>query len=342
MYPIWKGGTAYQEAVLPLEGTDGKIVLPLLYKAKEIVKIENAYLTKTYTQGKDYRLNADGTVFVPDTSALPKMEHTMHYPTEKGPLVMETVNGGYERIYNPTELQKWLVVVTYKHDDAYAGPVPERQGDRLSNFKQKVEKGQKTTVVFYGDSITVGGDVSGQYDCSPYMPAYPELVMQALKERYPRNEFVLINNAKGGEDVRWGYNNANGKVVKNKPDLAVVAFGMNSSGLSKAAYKKQTQGIIEKIRNGDQSCDIVLVSGMMPNPALSAYVVPAQDEYGEALLELSQAYERVAVANVKAVQQYVLTKKRFIDINANNINHNNDYFGRWYAQIVLETLLPAK
>lgn len=117
---------------------------------------------------------------------------------------------------------------------------------------------------------------------------------------------------------------------------------MNSSGLSKAEYKKQTQGIIEKIRNGDQSCDIVLVSGMMPNPALAAYVVPAQDTYGEALSELSQAYERVAVANVKAVQQYVLTKKRFIDINANNINHNNDYFGRWYAQIVLETLLPAK
>ena len=48
----------------------------------------------------------------------------------------------------------------------------------------------------------------------------------------------------------------------------------------------------------------------------------------------------VAVANVTEVHKHLLTKKRYGDMTANNVNHPNDWLIRMQGQIIAQALWP--
>lgn len=45
-----------------------------------------------------------------------------------------------------------------------------------------------------------------------------------------------------------------------------------------------------------------------------------------------------AVASISELHDYILTKKRFIDMTGNNVNHPNDFMHRLHTQYYLEML----
>ena len=45
------------------------------------------------------------------------------------------------------------------------------------------------------------------------------------------------------------------------------------------------------------------------------------------------------LVNMTDVHDHLLTRKRFVDMTGNNINHPNDYLIRVYAQVILKTLI---
>ena len=58
------------------------------------------------------------------------------------------------------------------------------------------------------------------------------------------------------------------------------------------------------------------------------------------LINLEERYASVAVADLTTFHEDVLaTGKRYRDMTANNINHPNDFFARFYAQVILTALL---
>lgn len=336
---VWEGDTAYQEMVLPLQDKDGKVVMPLLYKADKILKVESATLTTVYKEGKDYVLQSDGTMLIPDGSAIRSMPYADMYPTASSATCLETLSGSYESIFYPGVLHAYFVCVTYTHNDRWTGPAIESKGAVLSNFWSKVHNGEDVTIVFTGDSVTSGGDVSGLSNLSPYIPPYPTLMGEYLNENYPNSKFTVVNAARGGTVVDWGANTTKTRVMVHNPDLVVVAFGANPGGFSKTQYKSYTKTIIDKVRTVDPTCDIVLVAGTVQNQNFKAYNFAPVLEYRDALFELSNDYERVLAVDVRSIQEHVLTRKRLVDITANNLNHNNDYFCRVYAQILIKAIL---
>ncbi|MBQ5840751.1 MAG: SGNH/GDSL hydrolase family protein, partial [Clostridia bacterium] len=150
-----------------------------------------------------------------------------------------------------------------------------------------------------------------------------------------------VNTAKGGQTTQWGLANVEENVNKYNPDLVVLAFGMNdgSRKYTTGVYKANTEQIINAVRAKHPDCEFLLVATHLPNPDESSRQGP-QEEYQTCLKELANSKKGVAVANVTEVHKHLLTKKRYGDMTANNVNHPNDWLIRMQGQIIAQALWP--
>ena len=48
-----------------------------------------------------------------------------------------------------------------------------------------------------------------------------------------------------------------------------------------------------------------------------------------------------ALVPMTEIHQYLLTKKRYDDMNGNGVNHPNDFLARIYGQAVCQTLIEG-
>src|SRR5690606_21919188 len=122
-------------------------------------------------------------------------------------------------------------------------------------------------IVFYGNSIEVGGNTSGYLGVKPFMPNWTQLVVYQLRSTYT-SDISYINNAKGGMVAQWGVENAEERVANEKPDLVVIAFGMNDGtfGVPESTFIGQLQKIMETASKNNPNCEFILVTPMLANP----------------------------------------------------------------------------
>ncbi|MBQ2946003.1 MAG: SGNH/GDSL hydrolase family protein [Clostridia bacterium] len=334
---LFEGKIEYHESVMPLEKEDGSIdPIALLYKAEKILSVQNAALTRTYEEGKDYILE-DGKLVIPSGSSIETLDYDYYYP--ENPIENHTFpcsNGRQIRLFYAPDAHNRQYVVTYIHGDEYDGPVPANKGDKLSKFWKKLKSGEEVTIVWYGDSITVGGDTSGMYNVAPNLPVYPKLVDEALRRLYPKAKINYVNTSVGGMTLPWGIENAEERVNAYTPDLVILAWGMNTAGQNVTQYKSSMKILLKKIQPKNPNCEFVIVAPMLPNYEAPNFVGD-QVNYRNAIAQLET--DGIVMANMTEIHEHLLTKKRFCDMTGNNINHCNDYLTRWYAQTVLETIL---
>ena len=88
-----------------------------------------------------------------------------------------------------------------------------------------------------GDSISAGCNASGWAEGVPFQPAYPELLRRNLAERF-QSHVTLVNPSVGGTDTAWVLN-AIDKVIESKPDLVIIAFGMNDAAGRTAGWRSR-------------------------------------------------------------------------------------------------------
>lgn len=79
-----------------------------------------------------------------------------------------------------------------------------------------------------------------------------------------------------------------------------------------------------------------MVGTTLPNAETIFY--DQQPYYYDKLVEIANAYNGVATANMTGVHMELLEQKAFIDMTGNNVNHPNDFLSRWYAQFVFGML----
>ena len=339
LIPFWeKGNIIYNESVFPLENKEGgDIEIKLMFTPLKIISVRNAMLTQEYDEGTDWRLE-NGRLIIPQSSKIETTEYNYYYPTGSvSGHVFEKRGGGYVRLFCAPEMHKSQIVVTYIHEDEWDGPIPEKKGNLLSNFHYKLNNGRTVRIVFFGDSITAGGDSSGSSNSmiAPMVPTWPQLVAMQLKKEYGDNQIEYINTAVGGTDIVWARESIKERVIDYDPDLVVFGFGMNNAYREVEEYKRLTQEVIAEIQGAKQDCDILLVAPMLPNYEAITFC-GNQKGYRGALLELEE--EGVVVADITEQYEYLLTRKRFCDITGNNINHCNDFLARYYAHTILRTI----
>lgn len=208
--------------------------------------------------------------------------------------------------------------------------IPPAQRTALQNTLKKLAAGQPLKLVAYGDSITAGGDATR-----------PELIYwqrwaESLATQGSRVE--AIGGATGGDRTVEGLARLQTKVLDQRPDLVLVAFGMNDhnrGGVAVGQFKTNLHEMIRRIRTG-VNAEIILLSAFPPNPRWH-FGQGRMAEYAAATEEVATE-AGVAFADVFNNWQSLSARKKCEDLLGNNINHPND-FGHWiYYQALVHLM----
>ena len=278
-----------------------------------------------------------------EKSAIPFFTEKKLHPRSKdgSAETVESVKGGY-LLAGEGLLNQYQIAVSYDHDTAWTGPVPANGEGKLSRTKAKLGNGSPLKIALLGDSISVGASASGRSGKPPYVPGWGELFVRGLRQAFG-SPITFVNPSTGGANSGWGIKVAPFFIVPEKPDLCVIAFGMNDgNAMPVETYRANIRTIMDLVRAANPEAEFILVAPMLRNEDWRS--LTPMNGYLAALKTFES--EHVAVADVWSVSEYILKTKRYCDISGNHINHPNDFLVRVYAQVAMALLgsqnKPAK
>jgi acyl-CoA thioesterase-1 len=210
---------------------------------------------------------------------------------------------------------------------------PEKYLNSLLLEMARQWPGNRTVnIVCHGHSVPAG------YFATPYvntLAAYPHLLLEGLKERFPFAVVNVIVTAIGGENSEQGALRFDDEVLCHRPDVLTIDYALNDRGLGLERANTAWRSMIEKalqrgaslilltpthdqfpIRTGDQSSADALAQH-------AAQVRGLADEYGLGLADSDAAFFR-----------YLGEGGHLFDL-LSHVNHPN----RKGHQIVAEELL---
>lgn len=341
----------------------------LLYPIENIISIRSYDFKETYWVGEDFEI-VDGKLKLTDNSRMTV------YETENA-TVEYADNGNWQNIQ-----WKYQVRVTYTHSDVWEDTTydvaPEGKLQEVVKFHEKAMSGEDTTVLFLGDSISVGCNSSGLYQptygfydadgdgkldfdlpASELREKYqfyyncfglskvPEWgnnswayqVTEALKTKYNNDNITMVNRAVGSTASAWG---------SKKENLDFFLDGVNPD-LVFIGYGMNESKNDPSVINANISVIIDYIREINPNCSIvlvSAFVpnynqadVDNKLDIQEAgYQELVEKYDNLVVAPVNSVFHSVINAKDPADYTGNNYNHPNDFGASIYASTILATL----
>ena len=146
----------------------------------------------------------------------------------------------------------------------------------ISFFSFTFQQEEKTTILFFGDSLTAGMGLSKEQ-------AFPAIVQQKLNEQNKNVE--VINAGLSGETSAGGLTRIDW-ILRKPIDVFVLELGANDAlrGLPLDQTKDNLQQIIDKVKKKNPDATIV-IAGMMAPPNLgTAYT----DEFRSIFPKLAQ------------------------------------------------------
>lgn len=353
--PLWKGNVVYGESVFALENFLGELrPFRLAYPIERIVSVRSADLKRVYEEGRDYRVNEYGELEMIPGGRIPYLlwkdyRLPVFDPARDDNMATADGLGAYQTgdLFADREgMRTWQLAVTYTHaESGYYDIVPGKT-ENFARFLKKLSAEKRARVVSYGDSITYGWAASGMQDIRkpPYCKKYADMVVDELESRFGA-EIVHENCSVSGMCADWGEREI-ARVIEAKPDLVILAFGMNDAGVFRPCiFEKRIRNIISKIRQAFPDAEFLLVSPLVPNPLVAftagSSIYHYHGEYPRVLKAVERDTEGVACADVTALHRLLLERKSLQDTLSNNVNHPNDFMHRIYAQVALKTILGA-
>lgn len=339
--PIFSGGKIRGESVFPLKGKDGSAARAKLLFAPREIDAAYTYRSgeKTLLQeGRDYKISGNTVEFL-EGGAVETVPYSAIYADTKE---AAKKNGNFFFFENLGKYAffaegKWFhqrdVFFDYKHQGQSFFNLPKRGAKSLPKTMKLLKSGKPVKIVLYGDSISAGANAPFRADAAPFSPTWAKIVEKRLQKIYGKN-VELRNRALGGTTIGWGEKNIANLVLPDKPDLVILAFGMNDT-CPPETRREKLESMIAKVRGQNPDAEFIIVSSMRANP-LWQKRMEVQDEYPK--IDKSLECESVAVANVRAAHDALLQKKRYIDMTGNNVNHPNKFLISVYAQTILKLL----
>ena len=344
--PLFSGSVMTNETVLFM-GTDD--AAPLMYRADEILSVTSFDLKTNYVEGVDWTFDAATHTIRPTANTrMPYYTEAEWYP-ESGRFACNLSGKAYVFFSEGSVISLHQVCVTYRHSDAWEGPVPRDDSAAYAPMLEVFAMRQGGKTLFYGDSITTAANSSGAIGCEPYIPGWPKQVHDGIVEATGNVGLEYVNTAVGGKNTQWGLDNVQERVIAHAPDFVLIAFGMNDT-LSAADYSAKHEAMVNAIHAALPNAAVMLVSPMVPNLEATSFVSRGTlfPQYEQALVALvakfrAAGFSRIGCANVNTMHAAVLAKKRFRDMTGNNVNHCNDFSARIYRDTILAAMgLPKK
>ena len=328
--PLWRSQVSDNEPVLFIQ-EEGKQLATgrLLFIPSEKFRITHPDHRMKYEEGKDFTWKPGTNIIeLTPTSRIPFKTAAQMVPPKGSPNMFATVLHSEGRFFHDLQVQ-----VSYWHKtDPWPLP-PEPRPEQLTRVLAKLRSKQPIKLVALGDSITQGLNASGFKEslAEPFQPAYPQLVANTLQKRFG-SKVTLVNFGVAGTEAGWGVEMIP-KVTAEKPDLVLLAFGMNDGGGYDKKMTKMRDGVIAE----NPDADIVLVAPMTMNPRFAG----ADGFQWKSKFLGGLVTTNVALADVTTPWIEILKKKPYSDLSGNNVNHPNDFGHRLYAHVILD-LFPLK
>lgn len=280
--------------------------------------------TIVYEQGRDYVVNyALGTIARAPASRMPDFSKSILYGQKSFD------HGKFPGFTN----HGFFVWVDYETTSGFPLTVPTDQSPLLAKTRAKLTAGGPFKLIAFGDSISTGCEASTE-DLN-----FQHRYARALEKRFPRAEITVENGATGGDSTVQGLARIEEKVLARKPDLVLVAFGMNDHnvaayGVALDSFEANLSQIVSAIRDRT-GAEVILLSTFPPNPDW-AFGSHQMEKYAEATKRVA-ASRKCAYADVYSVWAKALRRKDPSSLLGNNINHPND-FGHWLYLQALEAI----
>lgn len=163
-----------------------------------------------------------------------------------------------------------------------------------SSLKTILAEGKEPVrIVCFGDSIT------GVYYHTGGKRAYPEMLEIALKRAYPKARVQVINAGISGHNTRNALARIDRDVLKHKPHLVTVMFGMNDLvSLPLAEFKANLEKIVTQCQQAGAQVilctqNAVLENRGRPNKKLDEFtrmIRQIAKEHNLAVADCNQAY----------------------------------------------------
>ncbi len=327
--PFWEGKEVFNETVMLLSEGGKEPYARLFYEPDSILSVSSTDGKTEYIRGVDWEYK-NGRLIMLKGSSMPYMNsEELHFYGEPKEGCLKAKDGGHILYEAHGYFHKRQLAVSYTHSDAVDFGIQHPDENKLKKSKALIKNGQDIRICFYGDSITAGCDSSSLFGIEPFLPTWPELFCKKLENDHGC-KVELINTAVGGKQSDWGLECADERIASYKPDLAVIAFGMNdgTERVSTDSFYNNIMGIKDKVLGQNAGTEFIFIATTLPNPE-SVFDGYQRDYYSELLKCAGECDE---VLNMTKVHDILLSRKRFVDMTGNNINHPNDFLIRIYAQ----------
>ena len=346
MQPFWLGDTVDGESVLFIKDpATGEAKAQLLFPVQEVLSVTRAVDWRvpggtTFKEGRDYVVTARSReITLPKDSRIPSFTpDQLRRPSGSQKYQLTHRDGNGEILFAAgAEYHQMQVCVTYRHASEPWPSAPVFDEKALPKTIQKLQNKEAVSIVLLGDSISTGCNASGWANCSPHQPPYQDLLLEHLKQTYSPS-ITLTNMAVGGTSTPWGLTQIP-DVVAARPDLVILAFGMNdSSGRSAEEYKSSTLAMIKAVRDAQPQVEFILVATMLGNRDWVTLKHDLFPQYRTALQELTEP--GIALADMTSIWTEMLNRKQDWDLTGNGVNHPNDFGHRVYSQVLTTLLVP--
>ncbi len=335
--PFWTTKTMKGESLLFVSPANGQpATAQLLFTPAAMPQLQSATEEITYEPGRDFVWEARSrTISIPAGSRVSVMTDAELYPPRGSQKHGTCRDRECDLLFGGAmEFHHKQSVATYRHErDDWHTPETLREMQPLSNLSKRLGEGKKEDairIVLLGDSISAGANASGRYDTPPGNPGYGPLLAEEIGRHYGVSQ-AFTNLSVGGMGSSWGLEQMD-KVVAAHPDLLVIAFGMNDASAKVSPH--EFGGIIQehlvKLHRDSPQSDCLLIATMTGNPQWTGTDMEAYPKYRDELLALRRP--GVVVADVTSVWLNMLSRKKYVDLTGNGLNHPNDFGHRVYAQ----------
>jgi len=317
MKPFWEGHRIFNESVLLLSSGGESASGRLLFAPTKIISVTDPTHRIKFTLGVDF--DVKGNQLVARGNSKIQTMSDKEFATGEFPW---------------TRFDGRHVFVIYEHKSLWPGPYPRSQSEFLPRTVAKLKARKPLRLAAFGDSITLGINVSGFLNQPPYLPPWPSLVAHKL------GNVKLFNLALGGASSQWAKDNAKDLVGSLKPDLVLIAFGMNDFwSLTPKLFIANIKDAMNAIRSVHPATEFLLISSMKFDPDYTKEEPYVSNLSGYAIGLRALSGKGVAFFDMTELSRALYSAKSSKDLTTDPM-HPDDFLARCYAQGVVATIQP--
>jgi lysophospholipase L1-like esterase len=191
-------------------------------------------------------------------------------------------------------------------------------------------KNRTVTIVCHGHSVPAG------YFKTPVVQsfdAYPHLLHEAIKRKYPNAVVNVIVTAIGGEESNQGAERFERDVMSLKPDVVTIDYALNDRRLGLEKARIAWEKMIESAQKG--GAKVILLT---PSWDLSAHPEDPNDPLQQHAAQIRDLAKKHGTGLADTIDAFLKAKTTGIDMATlmSQVNHPN----RAGHELILRELLP--